>query len=325
MKIERLPSGSYRVRKMYKGQTYTITFDKKPSDREVTIRIAELLQDNVPRTKGTFEDYAKRYIDSKGNILSPSTLRTYESMIGRLSDDFRRTNLYDITPERIQREINDYSLNHAPKTTRSLHGFISTVFAMFRPQMSLKTSLPRQAAEKGYEPTTEDIQAILNEVKTTIYSIPFQLGVLGLRRGEICCLELSDLNNNELTINKTLVYRKGWHIKYSAKTDESNMVILIPKKLADEIRTNGKIFDGDPKRLNLYLHKMQDKLGIPRFRFHQLRSYFASYASTLNIPESDIMAMGGWKTDYVFKNIYRKSMEHSRKRSMNIIGKKILS
>lgn len=325
MKIEKLPSGSYRVRKMFKGQTYTIIFEEKPSEREVTIRIAEMLQDSVPHVKGTFEDYARRYIDSKGNILSPSTLRTYESMIGRLSDDFRQTNLYDITPERVQREINDYSLNHAPKTTRSLHGFISTVFAMFRPQLTLNTSLPRRSAEKGYEPTTEDIQAILNEVKSTIYSVPFQLGVLGLRRGEICCLELSDLNGKELTINKTLVYRNGWHIKHSAKTDESNRVILIPDKLANEIQSNGAIFDGDPKRLNLHLHKIQDKLGIPRFRFHQLRSYFASYASTLNIPESDIMAMGGWKTDYVFKNIYRKSMEMSRRKSMDIIGNNILS
>ena len=34
MKIEKLPSGSYRIRKMYKGQTYTVIFDYKPTQKE---------------------------------------------------------------------------------------------------------------------------------------------------------------------------------------------------------------------------------------------------------------------------------------------------
>ena len=31
MKIEKLPSGSYRIRKMYKGQMYAVVFDEKPT------------------------------------------------------------------------------------------------------------------------------------------------------------------------------------------------------------------------------------------------------------------------------------------------------
>ena len=31
MKIEKLPSGSYRIRKMYKGQMYTVVFNEKPT------------------------------------------------------------------------------------------------------------------------------------------------------------------------------------------------------------------------------------------------------------------------------------------------------
>ena len=34
MKIEKLPSGSYRIRKMYKGQMYTVVFDEKPTQKE---------------------------------------------------------------------------------------------------------------------------------------------------------------------------------------------------------------------------------------------------------------------------------------------------
>lgn len=324
MKLEQLPSGSYRVRKTANGKTYRVTFDHKPSDREATIALAELMQEEAPREKGTFGTYAERYIESKRNILSPASVRTYYELIDRMSDRLKGTNLYDITQELIQIEVNEYAKDHAAKSVRSLHGFIASVLGMYRPQFTLKTALPRKENKKGYQPTTEDIKTILEAVKGTEYSVPFQLGILGLRRGEICALTMEDLKDRELIINKTLVYNQGWILKPSTKSDESNRVIVIPEALADEIKDNGTIYEGDPKKLNKHLQRVQKQLGIPQFRFHDLRHYFASYASTLGIPEADIMAMGGWKSDHVFKSIYRDSMQESRKRSMDIIGNSIL-
>ena len=323
-KLEQLPSGSYRVRKTANGKTYRVTFDHKPTDREALIALAEVMQEEAPREKGTFGTYAERYIESKRNILSPASVRTYYGLIDRISDRLKNTNLYDITQELIQIEVNEYSKDHAAKSTRSLHGFIASVLGMYRPQFVLKTALPRKESAKPYQPTTKDVKAILKAVKGTEYSVPFQLGVLGLRRGEICALTMEDLKDRSLTINKTLVYNGGWIVKPSAKTDESNRIIQIPEQLANEIRENGAIFDGAPKRLNKHLHRIQKELDIPQFRFHDLRHYFASYASTLGIPEADIIAMGGWKSDHVFKTIYRDSIQESRKRSMDIIGSKIL-
>lgn len=40
MKIEKLPSGSYRIRKMYKGETYSLVFDHKPTQKEALQAIA---------------------------------------------------------------------------------------------------------------------------------------------------------------------------------------------------------------------------------------------------------------------------------------------
>lgn len=323
MNIEK-HGNTYRVKKMYKGTLYRVSFDHKPTEREITLVMAEVMKEDKPKEKGTFESFARRYVDSKDKILSPASIRTYNMLIDRLSDGLKATNIYDITQEQIQKEINNYSIDHAPKTVRALHGFISSVLGMYRPQFVLKTALPRLVKEKGYQPTTEDIKRVLEAVRDSEYSVPFQLGILGLRRGEICALTLDDLKGNELTINKTVVYNKGWMIKQAAKTDESNRVIYVPDKLADEIRTKGVIYDGDPKRLNKHLQRIQTQLDIPTFRFHDLRHYFASYASTLGIPEADIMAMGGWKSDHVFKSIYRDSMNESRRQSMQTIGNCIL-
>ncbi len=44
MKIEKLPSGSYRIRKMYQGQMYTVTFDGKPTQKEAMVAMAKELE-----------------------------------------------------------------------------------------------------------------------------------------------------------------------------------------------------------------------------------------------------------------------------------------
>ena len=326
MKLEKISATSYRYRKMVKGKLILLTFDHKPSEKEVTLRLAEHMQDD-DGSRDTFRACVNDYIRNRESILSPSSIRTYNNFLSVISDHLLDKEIYEITQSDIQKEINRYSSDHAPKSVRSLHGFISSVFAQYRPQFTLRTSLPRNDIKPRFRPNTEQIKDILKAVEGTEYHIPFQLGILGLRRGEICALTLSDLDGNELKINKTIIYYKGkWTVKNTPKTDESNRTILLPKSLSDEIRTRGVIFSGNPKRLNNYLHRITDQLGIDRFRFHDLRSYFASYASTIaNIPEADIMKMGGWKSDFVFKRLYRESLDDSYKASSKTISDSILN
>lgn len=43
MKIEKLPSGSYQIRKMYRGTTYTVVTDYKPTQKEAVRLMADEL------------------------------------------------------------------------------------------------------------------------------------------------------------------------------------------------------------------------------------------------------------------------------------------
>lgn len=323
MKLEKLSSGSYRYRKMVNGERIYITFDHKPSEREITLRLAERMTDNGK--KDTLRHCIADYISTRESILSPSSIRTYNNFRNVIGSNLLDKDIYCITQTDIQREINRYATDHAPKSVRSLHGFISSVLSVYRPQFVLRTSLPRNDVKPRFRPNTEQIKAILNATEGTALNVCIQLGILSLRRGEICALTLSDLDGNELHINKTMVYNKKWIVKETPKTEESNRTIIIPDALADEIRDRGYIFNLSPQKLNDHLHKVTDELGIPRFRFHDLRSYFASYASTIaNIPEADIMKMGGWKSDFVFKRIYRESLDESYKESAKRISDSIL-
>lgn len=323
MKIEKIANNSYRVRKTYKKHTYTVYFDHKPTEKEVAIAVAEKLEDDSNGKKGTFEKFANEYIEGRRNVVSPSTVRTYKIKLKQLSDEFKGLNIYAIENKDVQKEVNNLAEKLEPKTVKTTYGFISSVMTLYRPHLKLKIKLPQTIKKDEYEPTNEDIQRILERAKGTEYSIPFQLGVLGCRRGEICALDMQDLKGNELNIHRTMVCNEDnkWEIKETPKTDESNRLLPLPSSLVNEIKMQGYIYDNHPNALNKAIHRFQKKLGIPQFKFHTLRSYFASYAHSIGISDADILKIGGWATDSVMKRVYRRSIEESKKESIDKITK----
>ena len=310
MKIEKLPSGSYRIRKMYKGQTYQIVTDYKPTQKEAIKLMAEELE----KVKGsnadkTFIYAAEEYLKMKSNIISPSTIKGYRSLMSQYSEQFMNMNLLKIENTDIQKEINLLSAGRSPKTIRNLHGFISSVLSTFRPDMKICTTLPKNVKKEPYIPSDDDVRRILEESKSTKYEIPLILACYGLRRSEICALFPSDIEGDVVHINKALVTDENnkWVVK-NTKTTESTRDIIIPMELSAKIREQGYIYKGHPNSILRFLKRTEDKLGIPQFPLHKLRHYFASKMSAMNIPDADIMHMGGWKTDHVMKDVYRHSM-----------------
>ena len=322
MKIERLPSGKYRVRKQINKRTVTLTFDRKPTQAEV-LRIMSERAETIP-LKGSFQSRAEEYIHLRNDVISPSTIPGYESTLNNLPEWFRMMDISCITQADIQRLVNEHSANHAPKTTHNVHGFVSAVIGQFRPNMKIHTTLPQEVVYEPYTPSYEEVKMILDESKDDIrYHIPFELALMGLRRSEICALTLDDIDGNLLTINKAKVKdRDGkWVIK-TTKTRNSTRKVYIPDFLVEEIKDKGEIFNGYPNTILVALNRYQDKLGIPRFRLHDCRHFFASYAHDKGMSDADIIATGGWKTDYTMKRVYRHEMK--AKESQEIIYNSIL-
>lgn len=317
MKIEKTKSGTYRVRQQSDGKRICVTFPYKPTPKEAAIAIAERLQEESKTVDGTFLHYAEEYIANRSTVLSQASLRTYKTYLKMISDNFKAKKLYSINQSDIQTEINLFNKTHQPKTTRSLHGFIYAVLKEKRPSMVIKTSLPQIVKRKGYLPTEEDINAVLEYVKGTEDEYVFKLGIMGLRRGEICALTLDDFTDDGVFVTKGMVFdtNHNWIVKSTPKTDNSNRFVPLQHELVENIRKQGYIFKESPAKLNEHLKKVLNELGIPHFRFHDLRHYFASYAHSIGIPDADILAIGGWKTEHVMKDVYRESMEKSRSES----------
>lgn len=308
MKIEQRGS-KYRIRKMYDGKMYSLSLDYKPSLAEAELLLANMALNDTSKSleKGTFEMYAKKYMSIQDNLLSPPTIRGYTYILRNLSDHFKGLQLRKITQAEVTEEINKYSVGRSPKTVRNAHGFIAAVMNMYRPEFALHTKLPQKVKPNKRVPTEEEVTTILNAVKDTRYFVPYRLACYGLRRSEVCALQLSDLSDdNHITINKAKVQdtNNKWIIKPYTKTTGSQRVIQIDEELADLIRKQGVVFDGHPSRLYDNLKVVQDRLGVYRFRLHDFRKYMATELSQ-EYSEADVMYMGGWTSDYTMKDIYR--------------------
>lgn len=322
MKIEKLKSGSYRIRKMYQGVTYTVVTDYKPTQKEcIQLLAKEMDKAKAEKTRMTFKTAAQKYIDMKANIISPTTVREYTGTISRLSSDFNKTLITDINSATVQKEINNLAKDRAPKTVRNYHGFIVAVLNTFCPNTIINTTMPQNIKHEPYVPTDEDVKKILTHSKGSMFEVAITLACFGLRRSEICALTPDDIEGNVIHINKALVMDndKKWIIK-TTKTEDSTRDVWVPDEVVDLIRKQGYIYNGSPNSITCYLSKIQSLLGIPHFSLHKLRHYYASMSHSLGIPDTYIMQSGGWKTDNVLKTVYRHAMSDKKDEMQKFAG-----
>lgn len=323
MRIEKLKSGSYRIRKMYKGVTYTVVTDYKPTQKEaIQLLAAEMdKSQDVKKVRMTFETAAEKYIETKSNVISPSTAKGYHTIIRSLSDQFKNLHVSDVTSIDVQKEINTYSKGHSAKTVRNMHGFINAVLTMYAPNTILNTTLPMYIKKDPYIPTDSDIKALMSEAKGTKYEIPLILATFGLRRSEICALTMDDISDGTILINKAKVQDSdgNWIIK-ETKTATGTRTITVPKEVTDKIVEQGYVYKGYPGNILKFMSKTQDKLGLPHFSIHKLRHYYASVSHSLGIPDAYIMHSGGWQSDSVLKNVYRHALTDKQTEMEKVSG-----
>lgn len=316
---------SYRIKQMYKGKVYSVTVDHKPTQKEAMLLIADAMENTSTKGSAKLSACLNEYISVKTNVLSPSTITSYRQLSRMFPDWLLDMNVYDIEQLDIQKAINEYAINHSPKSVKNYHGLLLSAIKLYRPNFIVKTTLPAKQNKETPLPSEEDIKRIIEISKGTEYHIPILLGCCGLRRSEICALTLDDVKGEMLTINKTMVLKGNEYvIRQNTKTDASTRTIYVGETIANAIREQGYIYKGYPNNVIRALHRFQDKLGIPRFRFHDLRHFYCSYAHSKGMSEADILANGGWVGNSdVMRRVYRHAMskdEANKKVLNNLLG-----
>lgn len=152
-KAKKLPSGNWRVQA-------SITVDDvthKQSFTSGTKGMAELqakkwqveIREKQSVCNITLKQAFERYIAAKENTLSPATVREYTRTANNKLSSIMNVKVSQLTREKIQVAINLEAATLSPKSVRNIHGLLSAVLKMFRPDLILNTHLPEK---QDFEP-----------------------------------------------------------------------------------------------------------------------------------------------------------------------------
>ena len=258
----------------------------------------------------TLSDAVSRYIDSKSNILSPATIRGYRKDAERIKDGIGDVQIRKLTAEIVQNWINDASVKYSPKTIKNSHGLLVAAVTSVDPMWSARVTLPKKLKKEYYIPSLDQVQYMIDRAPTDNLRKAIKLAAYGsLRRGEICALTMSDIQDGWISVTKDMIRDvDGMYIvKNMPKTLESCRKIPVPDDLIKEMRDG--LVTCTPHAITSAFDRLVKREELPHMRFHDLRHFFASYLHLKGVPDAYIEKYGGWKAGSgVMKEIYRNTI-----------------
>lgn len=327
-KAQQLPSGSWRVQlyigKDPLGKRQYLSFTartKKAAELEALTYQLHYKEISRDATAMTLREAVEKYIESKSNILSPSTLRGYTIMARGHLQGLMPVKLNRLTNTLIQEAVNAEAREVSPKYLRNICGLLSTVLREYHPGLQLSISLPqREVKEQKYlEP--EQISVLLRAIRGNELEIPVLMGLwLGMRSSEVTGLmwEDVDFQRGTIFIHRARVRnaKNEWILKDTTKNLSSTRSLHVPDYLLDLLRfARGAAGPEDPvvaiegnclwRRLQVILKRAD----LPPIRFHDLRHTFASSCAALGVPASYTQKLGGWSNQATMQKIYTHTME----------------
>lgn len=312
MNAKKLPSGNWRARLFIgddeNGKHHYKSFTAK-TKREAERLALNYVESHSIQEKIRFSDALDDYLDQKSNVLSPSTLRGYNQM-RKYYDPITDMDISDINQNVVTQFINKFSGNHSPKTVRNCYSLLCAVIRAKIPDISFNVTMPQKEVLQYYIPKDAELQSLLSYTKERnrdLYIAILLASTGTLRRSEVCGLSADDVDGCIVHVHNVMVLNKNreWVLKSVAKNNTSDRYIEYPQKVIDELPKEGMLCNINPDRVSVEFHRTLEKIGLPNFRFHDLRHYAATIMHAMNIPEAYIMERGGWKTNTVLNQVYR--------------------
>ena len=321
-KATKLPSGMWsvnaylgrdetgkQIRKRFTGRT------KREAELAAAQYLAKKNHNEQPENK-TVEEVISAYIKSKENILSPSTIFNYNSILRNLPRTFTALPLVAVDQKAIQLAINAYTIGRSPKSTRNASALITSSFKQAALDVNMNISLPQKVKNEIRIPTEKEVQAILGYVKDTAYEVPIILAAyMGLRRSEICALRWQDidLDKGVLHVHSAVVFGEQGFEEKTTKSVSGDRVLSIPAPVIDAL--NRGMHNGEfvcllnPHTITNRFREKAVAVGVKPFNFHALRHFYASVMLSLNIPNKYAQRRMGHATDHMLKNVYQHLMQ----------------
>ena len=272
----------------------------------------------------TVEEACEKFLKLRELELSPSTLRGYASTLSTyvMPDIIGAVKLDRLTTPILQDWVNRMEISK--KSKKNHLGFVLTVARFFEVDKTFRVRIAESEKKELYTPTMEEINKVMEyadeELKRAIC-----LACFGLRRGEICALTAEDFDRKKMTVRISKAYAKtsdNTFVLKPPKTMKSSRTVPISPEVMALMPTEGRVIECTPDCITGRFVKAVKRAGVERFRFHDLRSFFASISlsSAVGSASRTVQDIGGWQTDRVLKSHYERSIsDQFRKDSEAIV------
>ncbi len=319
------PSGMWKVRVYHyideNGKQHYKSFTgrtKKEAEKKALDFSAAL----ASKEDITFGEAAERYINSKSYTLSPTTLSGYKGILKNYLEPIRSVKLSKLTNEHLQKTIDLVAADHAPKTCQNTRSVISSTLKMFPVSFKPAMKVPAKVKVEVLVPEDDEVRAMLNDAAGRSIELPILLAAFGsLRRGEICGLCVDCVFDDHIKVKRTMVKNtdKEWVLKEQPKTYAGYRDVPLPADVLQKLhaaiegkKDSERVVEMCPQTVYTAFKRVIKRTGLPDFKFHSLRHYFATFCHSLGIPDQYIAEIGGWDDVATLTKIYQHTQKNKK-------------
>ena len=314
MNAKKLPSGSWRARAYDQETKTTKSFTAKTKKEAEFLASEWQLSHRCAPTELTVEKAIDRYLESKNNTLSPSTLRGYRIIQRNALGSLRDVRLDRLTELKLQTWANENAAKYSAKSIKNQFGLLSAILKQNKVRLDLDEVLLKPKQKNDYQiPTPEIMGKIIKQVQGKRVELPVLIALMcGLRQSEIAALTWEDYDGERLHVHAAVIPDEHGRLvrKEQPKSYAGNRRVDVPEllraRLDAEERTTEHISPyRTPSGVLKAFNTICENAGLPKYKMHELRHAYASLMLKEGVADKYAMERLGQSTPHMIKNVYQ--------------------
>lgn len=274
----------------------------------------------------TIEQAFSLYIDSRNNILSPSTIKGYNIIKNSRLQLIKNIPVSELTVNDIQKAVNIDSERLGRKSIKSAVSLLKSVIELHGVELDFKKITVPQSRPKKYVIPSAD--AVLKVIIGSELELPCLLAMwLSLRISEVRGLKFKDISadGKYISVCRAKIYLGNKDVlREQNKTADSTRTNLLPPYILNLIKSVPHQSDDDfivnlkYEYIRKHFKQLMNDNGF-EITFHKLRHIFATTLNDLGVPSEYIQKLGGWSTDIVMKSVYTHTTNSKENEYQSIV------
>lgn len=327
---------------------------KKEAEADLKIyRAKARLHQVIPSSSITVKDFLEKWFKIHKKMLAPNTINGYNTNIqNHIIPALGTKKLKDLKPSQLESFYADLMLEKhlSAKTVKYVHNVLKVALKsavddkLIEDNPCLKAKTPKIPKFKSVLLSVDQIKDLLDYIEGNRFETEIKLAaMLGLRKGEVLGLKISDLDTERHTLHiqrqvsivrdNTVVDNGKYYGIKSLKSESSDRILYVSqeiediivrkdlynkgqkKMLSDDYHDEGLLCCNDdgtvmsPQTLYHAFKRILKECGLPDIRFHDLRHSYATLCIDLNIPLKVISQNLGHSSTAVTDSVYADSIK----------------